>query len=49
MWDLLCNSQLSSREDQKKNPDDSTQEDEILVPTLSNMNLKIDSHLDDDE
>lgn len=47
--DLFCNSQLSSGEDQEENPDDSTQEDEILVPTLSNMNLKLDSHPDDDE
>lgn len=47
--DLFCNSELSSGEDQEENPDDSTQEDDIFVPTLSNMNLKLDSHPDDDE
>lgn len=47
--DLFSNSELSSGDDQEENPDDSTQENEICVPTLSNMNLKLDSHPDDDE
>lgn len=47
--DLFCNSELSSGDDQEENPDDSTQENEICVSTLSNMNLKLDSHPDDDE
>ena len=49
MYDVFCNSQLSSGEDQEENIDDSTQEDDILVPTLSEMNLKLNSHTDDDK
>ncbi|KAH9313799.1 hypothetical protein KI387_022426, partial [Taxus chinensis] len=47
--DLFCDSQLSSGEDPEENPDDSTQDNEDVAPALLSMNLKLDSHPDDDE
>ncbi|XP_057819562.2 uncharacterized protein LOC131032564 [Cryptomeria japonica] len=47
--DLFCDSQLSSGEDLEQNPDDSNQDNEDVDPALLSMNLKLDSHPDDDE
>eukprot|EP01018_Ginkgo_biloba_P037303 Gb_25072 [translate_table: standard] len=47
--DLFCNSQISFGEDQEENPDDSTEEEDVLAPALLSMNLKLDSHPQEDE
>lgn len=47
--DLFCNSQLSSGEDLDQNPGDSSQDGEEVAPELLSMNLKVDSHPDEEE